>query len=73
MTNILSFISLWKCALNCLDLHSILAELTQCMVIATIPISIFHAWDHLSNFCKPKLQSQIVRIIWMVSIEVLPR
>ena len=34
----------------------------------TLPISFYHTLDHLSNFIKPKLQSQIVRILWMIPI-----
>ncbi|KAJ1400619.1 organic solute transporter subunit alpha/Transmembrane protein, partial [Ochromonadaceae sp. CCMP2298] len=32
----------------------------------TLPISLYHTWDHLTNFSKPLLQSQVVRIIWLV-------
>lgn len=55
------------CIHTCTDLHTQLTAFTLFLVIIAIPISLFHTWDHLTNFRKPKLQSQIVRIAWLVN------
>lgn len=53
---------------HCVDKHRLAQVIAECFVGMTIPISAFHAWEHLTNFVRPRLQSQIVRIIWMVPI-----
>ena len=64
---VIYFYSVWRCIHNCIDLHTLLLQVTECMVTISIPISLYHTWDHLTNFRKPKLQSQVVRITWIVS------
>jgi hypothetical protein len=37
-------------------------------VALTIPISVYHTFQHLSHFVDSPLQAQIVRIVWMVPV-----
>lgn len=46
--------------------HELATNIAACFCSLTIPISLFHTFEHLNNFRKPKLQAQIIRIIWMV-------
>ena len=68
------FSSVWlalrvrSCMYNCVDKHQLALTIAECFVGITVPISAYHAWEHLTNFVRPRLQSQIVRIIWMVPI-----
>ena len=57
-----------NCMYYCVDKHKLAQVIAECFVGMTLPISAFHAWEHLTNFVRPRLQSQIVRIIWMVPI-----
>ena len=57
-----------SCVYQCVDKHVLALQIAECFVGMTIPISVYHAWEHLTNFVKPRLQSQIVRIIWIVPI-----
>lgn len=61
-------LSLKKCLIECRDQHLIAISIAKCCVSLTVPISLFHSYEHLSCFTKPRLQSQIVRIIWMVPV-----
>lgn len=56
------------CVYHCVDKHLLALQIAECFVGMTIPISAYHAWEHLTNFVKPRLQSQIVRIIWIVPV-----
>lgn len=56
-----------RCLQECADKHVLAVSIAICFVGLTVPISIYHTWDHLNCFVRPRLQSQIVRIIWMVS------
>lgn len=38
------------------------------LVLATLPMSVWHIVQHMSHFHKPVLQKPIVRILWMVPI-----
>lgn len=49
------------CMYHCTDKHRLAQLIAECFVGMTIPISAFHAWEHLTNFVRPRLQSQIVR------------
>ena len=60
--------SLKKCLVECRDQHVIAMSIAQCCVSLTVPISLYHCYEHLSCFTKPRLQSQIVRIICMVPV-----
>ncbi|CAM9675587.1 unnamed protein product, partial [Ectocarpus fasciculatus] len=53
---------------ECRDQHVIALSIAQCCVSLTVPISLYHCYEHLSCFTKPRLQSQIVRIICMVPV-----
>lgn len=57
-----------SCVYHCADQHILALQISQCFVGMTVPISIYHAWEHLTNFVRPRLQTQIVRIIWIVPI-----
>lgn len=50
------------------DKHSLAKCISLYFTIVTIPISIYQTYEHLSNFCKPLLQVQIIRVIWMVPV-----
>ena len=54
------------CMYTCSDKHTLAQQIAECFVGMTLPISAFHAWEHLTNFVRPRLQSQIVRILFMV-------
>lgn len=57
-----------NCVRNNTDKHQLAIVIAECFVGMTLPISLFHAWEHLTNFVRPRLQSQIVRIIFMVPV-----
>lgn len=57
-----------RCIGNCHDQQIMAISISKCFVFLTVPISVYHTYDHLTNFLKPRLQSQIVRIIWMVPV-----
>lgn len=57
-----------KCLRECVDKHILAISIAACCVGLTVPISIYHTLEHLNVFARPRLQSQIVRIIWMVSL-----
>lgn len=48
------------------DHHTLAKHIASCFSVMTIPISLFQLYEHLSGFCKPRLQVQIVRILCMV-------
>jgi hypothetical protein len=56
------------CLSDCTDKRFLAINISVCFVGMTVPISFYHCWEHLNYFVKPKLQSQIVRIIWMVRL-----
>lgn len=60
--------SVRTCLDNCLDRHVLAIQISLCFVGITVPISMFHAWEHLQHFVRPNLQAQIVRIIIMVPL-----
>lgn len=62
-----SLVRVRVCYYSCEDVHILLGTIAQALVTITIPISLYHVWDHLSNFLDPRLQKQVVRIIWLVS------
>ena len=57
-----------KCYYECNDKHILATNIAMTFTFMTLPISFYHTLDHISNFIKPKLQSQIVRILWMIPI-----
>lgn len=50
------------------DKHELAIQISLAFSSLTIPVSIYHSFDHLLNFKFPKLQAQIIRIIWMVPV-----
>ena len=44
------------------------AHLPHVITYTLVPVSIFHLWEHLQHFVRPTLQSQIVRIVFMVPV-----
>ena len=68
MSSVYLALRIRSCMHNNDDKHRLAQVIAECFVGMTIPISAFHAWEHLTNFVRPRLQSQIVRIIWMVPI-----
>jgi hypothetical protein len=48
------------------DQHTLAKHISSCFTLITIPISVYQSYEHLSNFYKPLLQVQIIRVIWMV-------
>jgi hypothetical protein len=60
-----------RCLYECKDKKVLAITISSCFVYLTIPISIYHTVEHLKFFMKPKLQSQIVRIVWLVPIYAL--
>ena len=57
-----------QCLNDCKDKHVLAISIAACCVGLTVPISIYQTMEYLSAFTRPKLQSQVVRIIWMVSV-----
>jgi hypothetical protein len=55
-----------RCLDECLDKHVLALSIAVCFVGLTIPVSIYHSVSHLRNFYRPQLQSQVIRIVWMV-------
>ena len=66
--SILLCLKIKQCIYNCEDKHILATNIAMTLTFMTLPISFYHTLDHLSNFIKPKLQSQIVRIIWMIPV-----
>ena len=50
------------------DKHRVAIKVALCSVLLTAPLSVFHIFQHLAHFLHPHLQSQVVRIIWMVPV-----
>jgi hypothetical protein len=50
------------------DKHRVAIKVALCSVLLTAPLSVFHIFQHLAQFLHPHLQSQVVRIIWMVPV-----
>jgi hypothetical protein len=48
--------------------HTLAKHVSLCFTIITIPLSLYQSYEHLANFWRPRLQVQIIRIIWMVVI-----
>jgi len=59
------------CIEECHDKKILATRISSSFVLLTLPISLYHTYEHLSNFVKPKLQSQIIRIIWIVRFPIL--
>lgn len=57
-----------NCLHVCAEKNDLAIQIAQCFFGLTVPISIYHTWEHLSFFVRPLLQSQIVRILWMVPV-----
>jgi hypothetical protein len=43
-------------------------RIARCFCALTVPLSLYHCYEHVSQFVRPRLQSQIVRIILMVTL-----
>jgi hypothetical protein len=56
------------CLYECTDKHVLAQSIAVCFFALTVPVSLYQSWEHLNSFVKPKLQTQIVRIIWMVPV-----
>jgi hypothetical protein len=52
------------------DQHTLAKHISLCFTLITIPISLYQSFEHLSNFYKPLLQVQIIRVIWMVKFDM---
>lgn len=68
VTSLLLILRVRNCLHVCKDKHDLAIEIAQCFFGLTVPISMYHTWEHLSCFVRPLLQSQIVRILWMVPV-----
>ena len=53
---------------NCVDRHRFAITIAECFVGTTLPISLYHSFEHLRRFVRPSLQSHVVAIIWMVPV-----
>ena len=54
------------CLTNCKNHRDLTISIGLGFVLLTVPISIFHSFEHWVNFRRPELQSQVIRIIWLV-------
>jgi hypothetical protein len=55
------------CLLECEDKHVLAITVAAAFVGLTVPVTLYHTLDHLTMFVRPRLQSQVIRIIWIVS------
>ncbi len=53
---------------NSTDKHEMAWTIGGAFVIATVPISLFQIFQHLSNFMEPKQQTHVIRMISMVPL-----
>ncbi|TFJ88310.1 hypothetical protein NSK_000659 [Nannochloropsis salina CCMP1776] len=53
---------------NSTDKHEMAWTIGGAFVIATVPISLFQIFQHLSNFVEPKQQTHVIRMISMVPL-----
>ena len=63
--------SVRTCLAECVDKHVLAAQIALCFVGLTIPVSLFHVWEHLQHFVRPHLQAQVVRIVFIVPVYAL--
>lgn len=63
---IILYISVRRSLIQGDDQHTLAKSVSTCFTLMTIPISLYQSYEHLSNFHKPLLQTQIIRVIWMV-------
>ena len=54
--------------INSTDKHEMAWTIAGAFVIATVPISLFQIFQHLSNFVEPKQQTHVIRMIFMVPL-----
>lgn len=59
------------CLIHCSDQKELTKSIALGFVSVTIPISVYHSFDHWLAFCRPDLQSQVIRIIWLVNYLIL--
>jgi hypothetical protein len=67
ITSVTLILRVRSCVRICTDTHYLAIDIALCFFGLTVPISIYHTYEHLSSFARPLLQSQVVRILWMVS------
>ena len=70
MAGIYQYYVIKNCIEECDD-HNLTISIGVALVLFTIPVSIFHSYKHWSNFRKPEMQSQVIRILWMVSLYIV--
>jgi hypothetical protein len=67
LTATYQYYSVKWCMLMCEDKRKETLAIAVALVVLTIPISLFQSFNHWRHFTKPHMQSQVIRIIWMVS------
>ena len=68
LTGVHQYYNVKSCIVNHHNDSQLVVSIAQAFMVMTLPISVYHSFDHWSHFLRPDLQAQAVRIIWMVPV-----